>query len=52
MSFAYSKIQTLDTHKKAAGFSLLFSLIPQYSVPMPLFAMQACKPSAGSSLKK
>lgn len=34
MSFGYSKIQTLDTHKKVDGFSSPFSLSPLCSVNM------------------
>lgn len=35
MSFGYSKIQTLDIHQKADGFSSPFSLSPLCSVNMP-----------------
>lgn len=35
MSFGYSKIQTLDIHKKADGFSSPFSLSPLFSVNIP-----------------
>lgn len=35
MCFCYSKIQTLDTHRKAVGFAFLLPLSPLYSVRMP-----------------
>lgn len=35
MSFGYSKIQTLDTQRKAVGSAFLFSFNPLYSVQMP-----------------